>query len=251
MKRYIAVILRTLVIVLVGSIVILAGYGKQEASTVYKLKLATYHGKTYWAWPIYESLAKTVEEKSGGRLQIQLFGSQSLVKAAATHDAIISGVTDMGFIPASYFPGAFELQQVWDLPPMHSTAVEGTMWYKQLDDEFFKEKMFTSYTLIYTAFPTPLTLPFKHPPPALTVFGPQSSSRRCIKFYYHALSLMTSSFTVHLSIVVQLSTLKPKTSPSLIDTVHPSPLGSEVTSFIPLIISGSAPPVIVSSLSGG
>jgi len=141
MKRCTAVILGMMIIASVASIGVLTAVIEAQASDVYKLKLTTYHGKTYWAWPIYEAFAKTVKERSGGKLQIDLFGDQSLAKHSATVSSVQGGLADMGFVAASYIPGAFKLEQVWDLPPLHSTAVEGTEWYKQLFDEFFKKNI--------------------------------------------------------------------------------------------------------------
>lgn len=93
-------------------------------------------------WPANSGLAqtldlwgKTVEEESGGRIQVDMYPSQTLTKAPQTYDAIIKGITDVGATIQGYTANRFPQTQVVELPGIVKTAEQGSCIVQNLYDE--------------------------------------------------------------------------------------------------------------------
>lgn len=66
------------------------------------LKAGGYGGPTYPLTIMMEEANKLIEQRSGGRIKIQWFPNESLVKQVDMYDAIPKGVLDIGITSAAY-----------------------------------------------------------------------------------------------------------------------------------------------------
>lgn len=87
------------------------------------------HEEVFVAWK------ESVEAASDGELQIELYPAQTLSKAAATYEATVNGITNIGATAQGYINGRFPLSQVVELPGIASSAVQGACVLQQLYDE--------------------------------------------------------------------------------------------------------------------
>jgi len=96
---------------------ILASCGKAPAETGSAAAAAapqqTYQWKLITSWPknlpalgtTPEFFAKIVDEMSGGRMKIRVFGANELVGGLEVFDAVSSGVAEIGHSGAYYWQG--------------------------------------------------------------------------------------------------------------------------------------------------
>jgi TRAP-type C4-dicarboxylate transport system substrate-binding protein len=89
----------------------------------------------------WDPFKKAVEQRSGGRLIIELYPGETLVKYAGTLDAVLSGVTQIAEIPVTYWPGRFTLSEICSLPKTAPTAEAIGEAYYKLGDKYFKAEM--------------------------------------------------------------------------------------------------------------
>ena len=121
---------RSLIALAAGAAVLLATQGASAQALT--LKMAH-------QWPQDESdyivhtgtlFAKEIEKRSNGRIKINVFPAESLVKAGATHTALKSGAVDLAVYPLIYSAGA--------IPEMNLSLLPGV--WKSHDDVYrFRE----------------------------------------------------------------------------------------------------------------
>ena len=63
-----------------------------------------------------ERWAKTVNSQLEGSVQVKLFPSQALIKAAETADALSTGRVDIAWLPATWFAKLVPFEGVYDIP---------------------------------------------------------------------------------------------------------------------------------------
>jgi len=68
--------------------------------------------------------AKTVEERSGGRVKVTFYPAQSLCKAKDDYDSAVTGIADIAWHSIAYTPGRFPLTEVLFLPYLGSVTTE-------------------------------------------------------------------------------------------------------------------------------
>ena len=72
--------------------------------------------------------AQELEKRTGGRVKVEFYWAQSLVKVTESLDAVAKGIADLSFIPVAYFHGKLplssctELIYVTDKPDAHAYA---------------------------------------------------------------------------------------------------------------------------------
>ncbi|WP_028035431.1 TRAP transporter substrate-binding protein [Chelativorans sp. J32] len=93
-----------------------------------------------------ESWAKSINEASNGRIEIQIFPAQQLGAAADHYDMARDGIVDIGFINPGYQPGRFPIMAAAELPFLFANAKGGvrglTEWYKQYADQEMSDTYF-------------------------------------------------------------------------------------------------------------
>lgn len=108
------------------------------AKDQYKLKFATSISPGSFQWPLmYEPFKKEVEEKSGGRLKIEYYPAESLVKFRDTIVALKNRICDIGYMVRPYTPDIFPLSEVGVLPPFWNTGEKVATVLRDLHTEFF------------------------------------------------------------------------------------------------------------------
>ena len=74
------------------------------------------------------SLARLINEMSGGRLTVKVYGASELVPAFEVFDAVSSGTAEMGHGAAYYWKGKSEAAQFFAAVPFGMTAQEMNAW---------------------------------------------------------------------------------------------------------------------------
>ncbi|SEG67734.1 TRAP transporter substrate-binding protein [Marinobacterium lutimaris] len=93
-------------------------------------------------WPansaIHQGFAewgKMINEDSQGRIDIELYPSQTLVKAGASYDAVVNNIADMTATVQGYTANRFPLSQIVELPGMVNSGSQGSCLLQKLYDE--------------------------------------------------------------------------------------------------------------------
>lgn len=120
------------------SIIALTGCGEKETSatnnTVEPAK--TFHWKLATSWPKNfpglglgpEKFAQYVNEMSGGRLTIKVYGSGELIPGLEVFDAVSQGTVQMGHSGAYYWKGKMPASPIFSAIPFGMTATEFNAW---------------------------------------------------------------------------------------------------------------------------
>jgi TRAP-type C4-dicarboxylate transport system substrate-binding protein len=90
---------------------------------------------------VFAPFAKTVEEKTNGRVKITIYPGEALGKAKDHYDMAAGGVTDLAFVIHGYTTGRFPLTSVIELPFLIPSAKVGSrvIW------ELYEKKFLTEY----------------------------------------------------------------------------------------------------------
>jgi TRAP-type C4-dicarboxylate transport system substrate-binding protein len=88
----------------------------QAKDKVIKLKIAQFFPPPSKQSKILEQFGKELEWRSAGRIQVQYFAGQSLLKAPAMYKGIEAGITDIGYAHVYYTPGRFPVSEGAGLP---------------------------------------------------------------------------------------------------------------------------------------
>src|SRR5688500_11428641 len=84
--------------------------------------------------------AKTLEEKSGGRLKITIYPGSTLGKAVDHYDMVKDGIADLGFTVPGYTPGRFPLITALELPGLFKSSRGGSLAVMSIFDKYFKQE---------------------------------------------------------------------------------------------------------------
>ncbi len=96
----------------------------------------SFHWKMVTTWPknfpgmgtAVNKLVALIDEMSGGRLAIKVYGAGELVPAFEVFDAVSSGTAEMGHGAAYYWKGKSEAAQFFSTVPFGLTAQEMNAW---------------------------------------------------------------------------------------------------------------------------
>jgi TRAP-type C4-dicarboxylate transport system substrate-binding protein len=112
-------------LVLAGSIGLIAMLVTPSMAQVIKLTLTDQNPATGWG-PVHalQPWVKKVEEATKGRVKIDIFPSQTLVKGPDTFNAVKTGVADMGWCWHGYWPELTPLSDVITLPALPVRSAE-------------------------------------------------------------------------------------------------------------------------------
>ena len=76
--------------------------------------------------------AKEVEKRNDGRIMIQMFPCQTLVKGSQMYDGVLNGITDIGMSLFAYTRGRFPIMEVADLPLGSPSGVVSSKMIKEV-----------------------------------------------------------------------------------------------------------------------
>lgn len=96
-------------------------------------------------------LAKTIEQMSGGRIRVKVYGANELVPAFEAFDAVSRGTVQMGHGAAYYWKGKSEAAQFFAAIPFGMTAQELNGWLYYGGGLALWEELYDQFNLIPTA----------------------------------------------------------------------------------------------------
>lgn len=113
------------VLILAVCIGLIALFVTPSLAQVIKLTLTDQNPPTGWG-PVnaLQPWVKKVEEATKGRVKIEIFPSQTLVKGPDTFNAVKTGVADMGWCWHGYWPDLTPLSDVITLPGLPTRSAE-------------------------------------------------------------------------------------------------------------------------------
>lgn len=82
-----------------------------------------------------EEWSQSLNQASDGRIEVQLFPSQTLAKAAKSYDAVIGRIADVTATVQGYTANRFPLTQVIELPGIVETSAQGSCILQKLYDQ--------------------------------------------------------------------------------------------------------------------
>ncbi|MEW4983909.1 MAG: TRAP transporter substrate-binding protein [Cycloclasticus sp.] len=96
-------------------------------------------------------VAKTIEQMSGGRIRIKVYGANELVPAFEAFDAVSRGTAQMGHGAAYYWKGKSEATQFFAAIPFGMTAQEVNGWLYHGGGMALWDELYDRFNLIPTA----------------------------------------------------------------------------------------------------
>lgn len=112
----------------------LAGTALAEASTT--LRVAhVWPGGSMIDRELFQAWADSVEAASQGRLEVEVYPSQTLARSEQTYDSTANGIADIGASAQGYTAGRFPLTQVVELPGVSTSSRQGACILQSLYDQ--------------------------------------------------------------------------------------------------------------------
>jgi len=96
-------------------------------------------------------LAKTINEMSGGRIKVKVYGANELVPALEVFDAVSRGTAEMGHSGAYYWKGKHPATQFFTAVPFGFTAQEMNAWLYYGEGLKLWEELYAKFNLIPNA----------------------------------------------------------------------------------------------------
>ena len=109
------------------------------AAEVIKLKIACYEAANSGMGAASEEAAEDILRISDGRLDITYYGGETLLKRQAVLEGVRSGLADIGISPSPYYPEEFAMLNIYGLPGLATTAIQGSWWANELKDYWNEE----------------------------------------------------------------------------------------------------------------
>ncbi|NVK43108.1 MAG: TRAP transporter substrate-binding protein [Oceanospirillaceae bacterium] len=107
--------------------------GAQAAE--YNLRFAHFWPQSSGMHVAFEEWGKSLEEASGGRIEVEFYPSQTLTKAPQSYDAVKNRIADVTATVQGYSANRFPLTQIVELPGLAKTAAQGSCVIQSLYDE--------------------------------------------------------------------------------------------------------------------
>jgi TRAP-type mannitol/chloroaromatic compound transport system substrate-binding protein len=123
-----------------------------QAKAQYKWKMVTTWPKNFPGMGTGANhLARLIEEMSGGRIEVKVYGAGELVPAFEIFDAVSRGTAEMGHGAAYYWKGKSEAAQFFAAVPFGMTAQEMNAWLYHGGGMALWEEVYKPFGLIPTA----------------------------------------------------------------------------------------------------
>ncbi len=113
-----------------------------------KLTYSNFFPPTHIQSKLPEAWCKEVEKRTQGRVKVQYFAGQTLLKAKQTYDGVVDGIADIGTSVLAYTRGRFPVMSAVDLPFGYTSGEEATAVANALFNKF-KPKEFDDTKLMY------------------------------------------------------------------------------------------------------
>lgn len=96
-----------------------------------------------------ESWGKNIEEKSAGRIHVEMYPSQMLAKAPKVYDSVVTGVADVGASIQGYTANRFPRSQLVELPGIVATGQQGSCIIQNLYQEGMFDKEYDDAHVLF------------------------------------------------------------------------------------------------------
>ncbi len=113
------------------------------AKAIYKLKYADWDPEmSVYIRCFVRPYKALIERETGGRVQIDLYLTETLVKRADLHDALLSGIADIVLEGVSNNPGRWPLMEIMGSPTLYKDAVTSglALWDAYKEGVFLTEQ---------------------------------------------------------------------------------------------------------------
>ncbi|WP_168015302.1 TRAP transporter substrate-binding protein [Halomonas salinarum] len=91
--------------------------------------------------------AKRIEQLSGGRMRVEVYGAGELVPALEVFDAVSSGTAQMGHSASYYWRGKVPAAQMFTAVPFGMTTQETNAWLYQGDGQALWDALYAKHNL--------------------------------------------------------------------------------------------------------
>ena len=130
--------------------------GVPDTGQTYELKMAVHvPERASIVGAYYQPWIAAVDAATQGRVKIQLYAEETLVKEADQYDAVVSGLADLAACTADATPGRFPLAEFYALPLLFPSAeVAGKVYWDVLNEfcaEEYKDVMIVGTPTIAAA----------------------------------------------------------------------------------------------------
>lgn len=123
-----------------------------QAAPQFKWKMVTTWPKNFPGMGVGANhLAKLIEEMSGGRIEVKVYGAGELVPAFEIFDAVSRGTAEMGHGASYYWKGKSEAAQFFAAVPFGMTAQEMNAWLYHGGGMALWQEVYKPFGLIPTA----------------------------------------------------------------------------------------------------
>ena len=133
---------------LAGFILMGSGIKKATAQSKIELRAATYFATTHQLYKSMEDFLRKVEERSGGRVKVNIFAGNTLLGAREIYDGVVKGVADIGMTMIGYTAGRFPEMEFLELPHSYPSSYVSSY----VTNDYFKKykpKEFDQTHLLY------------------------------------------------------------------------------------------------------
>ena len=131
---------------------LLGGMQSASAAKTIKWKMVTSWPKNFPGLGTGANfLAKTINEMSGGRLKVKVYGANEIVPALEVFDAVSRGTAQMGHSGAYYWKGKHPATQFFTSVPFGLTAQEMNAWLYHGGGMKLWEELYDKFNLIPNA----------------------------------------------------------------------------------------------------
>jgi TRAP-type C4-dicarboxylate transport system substrate-binding protein len=96
--------------------------GIAAAQPKIELRAATYFATTHQLYKSMEDFLKKIEERSGGRVKMNIFAGNTLLGAKEIYDGVVKGVADIGMTMIGYTAGRFPEMEFLELPHSYPSS---------------------------------------------------------------------------------------------------------------------------------
>ncbi len=136
----------------VATVGMLGGINTVSAGKTIKWKMVTSWPKNFPGLGTGANfLAKTINEMSGGRLKVKVYGANEIVPALEVFDAVSRGTAQMGHSGAYYWKGKHPATQFFTTVPFGLTAQEMNGWLYHGGGLALWEELYDKFNLIPNA----------------------------------------------------------------------------------------------------
>ena len=122
---------------------VVVGSSQTYAADTIKLTFSVFFPPTHPHAIASENMAKEIETRTNGQVQISVFPGGTLTTAQGCYDGVVNGISDLGHSVFAYTRGRFPVMEALDLPMGYPNGTVATQvayeFYKAMDPDELKD----------------------------------------------------------------------------------------------------------------